>query len=114
MVLFFGCVMLASCGGKNTLSDDDLLRYGRSSYSKAGMMFKEIQLGLHHNIPVKVSFPCGDICPDYTTRIIYYDVDIVKCEENGGVVSEVAVPVSIAMEKKSFCIPKVLADAHIL
>ena len=38
------------------------------------MMEKRITLGLHHGVPVVVEFPCSDICPQYTTRIVHYDL----------------------------------------
>ena len=55
------------------------------------MMGKRITLGRHHGVPVVVEFPCSDICPQYTTQIIHYDIAPgAACEAAGGVTLDAA------------------------
>jgi hypothetical protein len=75
------------------------------------MMFHHLVLGVRQGVRVVADFPCGDICPDYTTRIIHYEVEPGPgCDAAGGVVVSYPVPRSIAVIRQPFCIPKVLAD----
>jgi len=92
------------------LSDADLVAYAAAPFDHAAMMFKRITLGLHHGAPVVVEFPCSDICPQYTTQIIHYDLAPgAACAAAGGVTVTRRVPFSIAMVDKAFCVPKPLA-----
>jgi hypothetical protein len=91
------------------LTDADLLAYAAKPFDKGAMMFKRVALGLHHGAPVVADFPCGDVCPNYTVRIIHYDAPPgPACAKLAGVVETRAVPVSIAMSSQSFCVPAVL------
>jgi hypothetical protein len=57
-------------------------------------------------------FPCSDLCPAYTTRIIHYDVAPgPPCDAAGGVTQLRLVPFSIGTREEAFCIPKPLATA---
>jgi hypothetical protein len=91
------------------LTDADLLAYAAKPYDKAAMMERRVALGLHHGAPVVADFPCSDICPDYTVRIIHYDLEPgPACARVGGAVESRAVPVSIAVMERKFCVPAVL------
>jgi hypothetical protein len=93
------------------LTDADLTAYAAKPWDKAAMMFKHVVLGVHHGLEVVADFPCGDVCPNYTTRIIHYAADPgPACQTAGGVVITRGVPVSIAEMQKQFCVPKVLAQ----
>jgi hypothetical protein len=93
-----------------TLSDADLVAYAAAKYDSAAMMGKRITLGLHHGLPVVVEFPCSDICPQYTTQIIHYDLAPgAACAAAGGVTVTRRVPFSIAVIARDFCVPKALA-----
>lgn len=94
-------------------SDEELLQYTQSSFNKEKMMFKNIIIGTHNDIPVRASFPCSDQCPDYTIRIIRYDVELSQCNEIGGEVKSINVPQSIAMVREEFCFPKVIVNNNI-
>lgn len=94
----------------STLSDEALLAYAKAPFDKQAMMFKDFILGNYHGTPVRVSFPCSDVCPDYTIRIIQYDVPVAECASHGGVVQSINVPVAIMTLPKDFCIPKILID----
>ena len=95
------------------LSDADLVAYAARPFDKAAMMEQRVVVGLHHGVPVVAEFPCSDVCPDYTTRIIHYDLTPgAACSAAGGVTQPRRVPYSIAMIVKDFCIPGPLASAH--
>lgn len=95
---------------KEELSDEDLLKYATSPFNKKKMMGKTIILGRHNGIVVKAYFPCGDICPDYTKKIIMYDVELENCEKIGGIRKKIYVPSAIAMKEVEYCIPQIIAD----
>jgi hypothetical protein len=95
------------------LSDADLVAYAASPFDHLAMMEKHVTVGLNHGVTVVADFPCSDICPQYTTRIIHYDVAPgARCTAAGGVTQTRRVPYSIAMIDKPFCIPKALASVR--
>src|SRR5581483_10984142 len=88
-----------------TLTDADLVAYAAKPFDKAAMAFKHVVMGVHHGITVLADFPCSDVCPQYTRRIVHYDLDPGPgCEAKGGVTETRFVPVSIATAPRSFCI----------
>src|SRR5579862_7998940 len=94
-----GAALFAANGafaGPRNLSDADLVAYAAAPYNQAAMMFKHVTLGLHHGVPVVVEFPCSDVCPQYTTEIVHYDVAPgAACAAAGGVTEMRSVPFSI-------------------
>jgi hypothetical protein len=61
---------------------------------------------------VVADYPCSDICPDYTTRIIHYAARPgAECDRIGGATVTRMVPVSIAVMRQQFCVPTAIADA---
>ena len=95
-----------------TLDDQALLAYARQPWDKAALMHTTVPLGRYHGVPVVAEFPCGDVCPQYTQRIIHFDLPAgADCAAIGGVEQDVLVPMAIAMRTKRFCFPKVLVDA---
>jgi hypothetical protein len=94
-----------------TLSDADLMAYAAKPFDKQAMMERHVTLGLHHGVPVVADFPCSDVCPAYTVRIIHYDVPPGEaCAKAGGVTQARLVPYSIAEIEQGFCVPRALAD----
>jgi hypothetical protein len=95
-----------------TLSDRDLVAYAAQPFDKAAMMERRVLLGRHHGVPVVADFPCSDVCPTYTVRIIHYEVPPgQRCDEIGGVTVLRAVPFGIATHEAPFCVPKPIAGA---
>jgi len=91
------------------LTDADLVAYNARPFDKAAMMGHQLTLGVHHGTPVIVDFPCGDVCPQYTIRIIHYAVGPgPACQAIGGVTVTQDVPRSIATVPTDFCEPKAL------
>lgn len=94
-------------------TDEELLTYAQSSFDKAKMMSQDMTLGTHNEARVRVTFPCADMCPQNTTRIIRYDVDVSRCSSVGGVVKALAIPSAAGLTTESFCFPKVLTENNI-
>ena len=95
------------------ISDRDLLRYARSSYDKSSKMHTSEFLGVHNGQLVVADFPCSDLCPKYTKRIIHYDVEATpkECDAVHGVIRKEDVPAGIAFRVLPFCEPRVLLKA---
>ncbi|HEX8225342.1 MAG TPA: hypothetical protein VF605_16125 [Allosphingosinicella sp.] len=93
------------------LTDNDLLRHAAAPFDKRAMMFKRVVLGRHRGHAVVAIHPCGDVCPQYTRRIVHYDLAPERCAAAGGVVVEELVPVAIAVRRQPYCKPAVLARA---
>jgi hypothetical protein len=97
-----------------SLSDADLIAYVAQPYDHAAMMGRRITIGLYRGAPLVAEFPCSDICPQYTTRIVHYDIAPgAACEAAGGVTQWRRVPFSIAMVEREFCIPGPLAAGSV-
>lgn len=94
----------------NALSDATLLAYATSAYDRRQLTALHVVLGQNHGTTVIADFPCSDLCPAYTVRIIHYDVPLSGCSAVGGVEKAILVPISIASAERTFCFPKVLAD----
>lgn len=110
-LLLCACAAAPAPDGLRRLSDTDVLSIARSSYDKAQMMGRHEVLGSHRGIVLMAEYPCSDICPIYTTRIIHYALPAdASCTVAGGVIREELVPVSIAMVRQPFCMPRVIVD----
>jgi hypothetical protein len=90
------------------LTDSDLVNLATQPYDKSRMMNKSILVGTHHGTPVRVDYFCGDICPDYTTKLVHYDVAPAACPQKDGEVVNVGVPGAASVMLRPFCFPRVL------
>ncbi|HEV7659960.1 MAG TPA: hypothetical protein VGO55_08960 [Allosphingosinicella sp.] len=96
------------------ISDQAIAAYTARPYNKAAMMGRHLVLGVHNGVRVVVDFPCGDICPDYTTRIVHYDVAVgAACARARGVVRHAIVAQGPAAFRQAFCVPRVLGTRDI-
>ena len=65
-------------------------------------------LGLHRGVPVILSYTCSDVCPDYTKRIVRYNLlPGEECAQAGGVSKDIVVPRGIGVGLRRYCIPAV-------
>ena len=72
-----------------------------------------LRLGRHNGVMLLDERTCSDICPDYTTRILRYDLDPgPSCDRAGGVTVERYVPQGDAVGLEPFCVPLPLAIAE--
>jgi hypothetical protein len=111
-------IATAACRGEQgAISEASLLEYASTPYKKGAHGADHQVLGKMNDVDVVVDFMCSDVCPDYTVRVIHFDVDPgPKCDEIGGVEQSVVVPVAIAAMPKLFCFPRVLTtnwDAYV-
>lgn len=104
-------LVLATMLTADTLSDNALVAYATQPYDKREKFNRQDVLGIHHGTKVVADFPCSDICPEYTVRIIHYAVAPgADCDKIGGVTEMRTVPFSIAVVRRPFCVPKILAE----
>ena len=100
---------LTACGARE-LSDADVLEYASSTYDKRAMQGRTLVLGRHRGVEVLVEFPCADLCPAYTTRVVRYALPAgTECAAQGGVEKLISVPEGIGRKERSYCVPAVLA-----
>jgi len=93
------------------VSDQEILDYASRPFNKYNIAQSRVILGLHKGTTVAVDFICSDLCPEYTVRVIHYELgNEHKCSDIGGIEKKVRVPVAIAAMDKTFCFPKILAD----
>src|SRR5262249_33956082 len=94
------------------ITDSALLSYASTPYDKYLFLLKRrVLLGLLNGTPVVVDFICSDVCPDYTVRVIHFELGKDQdCAAAGGIEKTIRVPVSIAKMDRVFCFPKVLVD----
>jgi len=91
------------------LGDADLVRYAASKFDARKMMFRHETVGRYRGTLVVADFPCGDVCPDYTRRIIHFAVEPEACGRTpGGVIVEETVPRGVAVQRRLYCEPAVI------
>lgn len=100
----------AACAGSSVQMDVAGLRaYASKPWDKAALMNTTVELGRYRNVPLVAEFPCSDVCPQYTVRIIHYRLPAgARCASVGGVEKDVLVPIAITVRQKTFCIPSPL------
>ncbi|WP_049623893.1 hypothetical protein [Frateuria defendens] len=110
-------LLAAACAARAAtpvLGDVALRAYAERPWDKAALMGSTVRLGTHHGVPVVAEYPCADVCPQYTVRIIHYELPPgLGCADAGGVERSVGVPVAIAVLPKTFCFPRVLVEADL-
>ena len=99
-----------ACAGTPVQMDAAALQaWAGQPWDKAALMNTTVALGRYRNVPVVAEFPCSDVCPQYTVRIIHYQLPPeASCASVGGVEKEVLVPIAITVRPKTFCIPEPL------
>jgi hypothetical protein len=101
-------------GAGAVLTDADIAAVAAQPWDKATMMDRHIVLGFHNGGRVVVDFPCGDVCPEYTTRIIHYEVEPGPgCGGLGGVPRHAIVGSGASSVRRAFCVPAVLGEKAI-
>ena len=96
-------------GAGPPLADADIVAYAARPWDKAAMMDRHLLLGFHNGGRVVVDFPCGDVCPAYTTRIIHYAVEPGPgCGGLGGVLRHAILGSGASSYRRAFCVPAVL------
>ena len=89
------------------LSEETLLAYASAPFDRVDKHI--VSLGQLNGTPVIAEFICSDLCPDYTVRVIRYELkEDQTCGGSGGVEKALRIPVGIGATDKTFCFPKVL------
>jgi hypothetical protein len=106
----FAILAAPAFGANDQLSDAAVLQYASKPYDKRAMMHKHEVVGDHNGVLLIADFPCSDVCPDYTVRVIHYDV-VTKddCGRADGVWKPFRVPEGIGEHDRDFCFPEILA-----
>jgi hypothetical protein len=90
------------------IDDAGLLRFARSRFDPYKRTGRIRLLGIHRGTLVVVDYPCGDVCPAYTKRIVHYDVPPEACARVGGTIVDELIPRGPAVMPKSYCEPTVI------
>lgn len=103
---------VAACANAGTpaqMNAAALQAWASQPWDKAALMHTTVDVGRYNGVPVVAEHPCSDVCPQYTVRIIHYELPPeASCASVGGVEKEVLVPIAIAVRPKTFCIPEPL------
>ena len=110
----FVAILLCALGPDTDLTDADLIAYGQQDFDRGEMMYKHVDLGRYHGAPVVADFPCADVCPDKTTRIIHFVLDDGQtCASVQGAERVLDVPTGVGKSQQKFCVPHLLAARHL-
>jgi hypothetical protein len=112
--LAMGCVPSAS--GPKPITDADIVALASKPFKPPEDRIPDTYvLGIHNGTKVIVEFRCGDVCPQYTSRHIHYDVEPgPACDKIGGRKRTETLVQGIGLVRKDFCVPAVLVakDLH--
>lgn len=114
VLMLAGALVAGSTLGRDStgLSDAELRAYMARPYDKAALMNTTVPLGRYRGAQLVAEFPCADVCPSHTVRIVHFVLPPgVRCADVGGVMGEVLVPVVISMRSETFCMPPIVANA---
>ena len=108
---FLICNCAHGSSTEKSLTNRDIVDYAALPYDKNKITAKHLLLGTHSDSDVVVDFICSDICPNYTVRVIHYNLrKDQKCSDVGGIEKQLLIPVAIAATLKTFCFPKALTE----
>jgi hypothetical protein len=110
-------LLLADCseapyGPDRQMSDQDLVAFAQSPFGDEEKQATDGDdppptiPGIHQGARVVVDYPCGDLCPDYTVRVIHYNAEPgAECDRVGGTVRTEWIADGPAKFATDFCIP---------
>jgi hypothetical protein len=102
-------VGLAGCG--RHLTDSEVLSYASTSYDKRLYNQPPKILGSLRGFDVVVEYKCSDICPNYTVRVIRFELPGgSSCNEAGGRYTHFELPPFSMQPDDGYCVPAVLLD----
>ncbi len=109
----FGVFALACCSRaldpSRELSDDELREIARRPIEESEVNHIDAIVGRHHGVPVRMTVRCGDLCPDYSVRIVRYDIDPAACPGVGGTIVRLGVPSAASVSLVDMCLPAPIA-----
>jgi len=103
--------MLSSADGFEPITDAELVAVVKAPFDpKSDVRTWKLAVGLHRGVPVVATYTCSDLCPDYTKRIIRYNLTAgAACDRVGGVSKDIVVPKGIGVGPRRYCLPAVTA-----
>ena len=112
MMMFAIALLLQRLPPQDTpMTDEALIAYASTPFDPQVAPSRGLfVIGKHNGVTVVADYSCSDLCPEYTTRVIHYDVAPgYACDRIGAVTSLIYLPYVITMRQEPFCVPKVLA-----
>jgi hypothetical protein len=113
------CLLMdASCTtratGTGPLDAAALQAWAGKPWDKAALMHTTVTVGRYNGVPVVAEHPCSDVCPQYTVRIVHFQLPAdTSCASVGGVEKQVLVPIAITVRSKTFCVPDALVESEL-
>jgi len=103
--------MLSTADKFDPITDAELVAVVKAPFDpKSEVRTWKLAVGLHRGVPVVATYTCSDLCPDYTKRIIRYNVTAgAACDRVGGVSKDIIVPIRIGAGPRRYCLPAVTA-----
>lgn len=102
---------VADFSQKKTLSDEQILALAQLKMNDPLNAQLSKNLGSHHGVPMVFEQICSDVCPNYTVRLIHYQLSPKQtCQMVGGAEKTLLIPAGIAAVKQKFCFPKIIMD----
>ena len=119
-VVFAALLLMGSCSksapAPKPITDADIVALASKPFTPPKDRIPDTYvLGIHNGTKVIVEFRCGDVCPQYTSRHIHYDVEPGPvCDKIGGRKRTETLVQGIGLVRKDFCVPAVLVakDLH--
>lgn len=98
-------------GHTGPLTDKLIARYAAAPWTKGYWSQRRVVLGRHNGVELIADHPCGDICPNYTVRVIHYALPVgPECERIGGASQRITIVQGVGRLQNTYCVPKVLVD----
>jgi hypothetical protein len=102
--------ILTAAGDVAPVSDAALTAIAKSRFNPDKARTYPHLLGINRGVMVVADYPCSDICPAETVRIIHYAIAPgPRCAAVGGVIVNRGVPAGIAVAIQPFCVPKAVS-----
>ena len=90
------------------LTDEDMSALLTKKFDLYELSGSQVALGIYKGILVIAEFPCSDVCPMNTVKIIRYNIESSECHNTEGEVEELLTPISISEGLVPYCVPKII------
>ena len=87
-LLLFCTIVISGCqrNPNAPISDAELIRIDNTAFDMRSKMGSHEVIGVSRGHHVLIDYPCGDLCPEETDRLIHFDVEPgAACKAIGGV-----------------------------
>jgi len=94
--------------GQKELTDADLFALLTKEFDLNIVSGAKVIIGTYKGTELIADFPCSDVCPLNTVKIIRFNVKANECSSTEGKEEELLTPMSISMGTKLFCVPEII------